>query len=296
MALIAGPTASGKSSLALSLAESRGGIIINADASQVYRDLRLLSARPSHEEERRAEHRLFGYLDGAIACSAATWAEDAKAEICRAHGAGRLPILVGGTGLYLRTLIEGIAPIPEIDPGIRQAVREMATHDAYDALLREDPAIAARLKPADRTRIGRALEVIRSTGRSILTWREDRTGGIGGEINLRAVVLIPDREWLYERCDRRFDEMIACGAAAEVAALLARGLPPTLPVMRAIGVPELAAHVRNEIDLETAAAAARQATRNYAKRQLTWFRNQPPESWSRAASAEEAAALMLRNN
>lgn len=296
MALITGPTASGKSSLALSLAESRGGIIINADASQVYRDLRLLSARPSHEEERRAEHRLFGYLDGAIACSAAMWAADAKAEIGRAHGAGRLPILVGGTGLYLRTLIDGIAPIPGIDPGIRQSVREMATHDAYDALLREDPAIAARLKPADRTRIGRALEVIRSTGRSILTWREDRTGGIGDEINLRAVVLIPDREWLYERCDRRFDEMIACGATGEVAALLARGLSPSLPVMRAIGVPELAAYVRGETDLETAAAAARQATRNYAKRQLTWFRNQPPESWSRAASAEEAAALILRNN
>src|SRR3546814_257132 len=237
VALIAGPTASCKSSLALSLAESRDGIIINADASQVYRDLRLLSARPSREEERRAEHRLFGYLDGAIACSAAMWAADAKAEIRRAHGEGRLPILVGGTGLYLRTLIDGIAPIPEIDPGIRQAVRELATHDAYDALLREDPAIAARLKPADRTRIARALEVSRSTGRSILTWREDRTGGIGGEINLRAAVLIPDREWLYERCDRRFDEMIACGAAAEVAALLARGLSPTLPVMRAIGVP-----------------------------------------------------------
>lgn len=288
MALIAGPTASGKSAIAISLAERTGGIIINADASQVYRDLRLLSARPSAEDEARAEHRLFGYLDGSVSCSAAMWSGDATAEIDKAHRQGRLPILVGGTGLYLRTLVEGIAPVPEIDPEIRAAIRDMDTAEAYKALCHEDAEAAAQLHPGDRTRVLRALEVIRSTGRPISDWRRERTGGIKDRVSLVATVLTPDRTWLYERCDRRFDEMVANGALEEVTALLARNLPPGLPVMRAIGVPELASYLRGESDLASAVSAARQATRNYAKRQLTWFRHQPPPEWLRHATAEAA--------
>ena len=263
------------------MAERTGGIVINADASQVYSDLRLLSARPSVEEERQAEHRLFGYLEGTIACSAAMWAADARTEIDRAHSVGKLPILVGGTGLYIRTLLDGIAPVPEIDPAIRSAIRDMPVAQSWAALQVEDEAAATRLKPTDISRIARALEVIRSTGRSILHWRQERVGGIGGRISLHPVLLTPDRALLYQRCDERFDMMIESGALDEVRALLAKDLAPDLPVMRAIGVPQLAAYLRREMPLEQAVDAAKQATRNYAKRQLTWFRNQPPETWPR---------------
>lgn len=292
MALIAGPTASGKSALAISLAERTGGVVINADASQVYRDLRILSARPSPEEEARVEHLLFGYIDGVEACSAARWAEDAKIAIGAAHDTGRLPILVGGTGLYIRTLIDGIAPVPEIDPVIREEVRAMDVADAHAALVREDPASTTRLNPADSTRVARALEVVRSTGRSILEWRRDKIGGIGSAITLCPVILLPDRALLYQRCDDRFGAMVAEGALDEVRALLGRKLSPDLPVMRAIGVPEIAACLRGERTLEETVAAGGQATRNYAKRQFTWFRNQPPVNWPRANSIEEAAAAL----
>ena len=176
IALIAGPTASGKSALALHLAETANGVVINADASQVYADLRILSARPDEAEMARAPHRLFGYRDAANACSAADWAEDAKAEIDAAHAAGQLPILVGGTGLYLRTLLYGIAPVPDIDPEIRSRVRSLPTHRAYFALTREDPEAAKRLAPQDTTRIARALEVIRSTGRTLSDWQQRLEG------------------------------------------------------------------------------------------------------------------------
>lgn len=295
MALIAGPTASGKSALALSLAERTGGIVINADASQVYSGLRLLSARPSVAEEAQAKHRLFGYLEGGIACSAAMWAADAQAEIDKAHSDGKLPILVGGTGLYIRTLLDGIAPIPEIDPDIRRAIRDMPVAESWASLQMEDEAAAARLKPTDVSRIARALEVIRSTGRSILHWRQERVGGIGGRISLTPVLLTPDRALLYQRCDERFDLMIEAGALDEVSALLAKELSPDLPVMRAIGVPQLAAHLRGEIPLDVAVEAAKQATRNYAKRQLTWFRNQPPAEWPRFSELSQANAhLQIR--
>ena len=292
MALIAGPTASGKSALALQLAERTGGVIINADASQVYRDLRILSARPTAADEARAEHRLFGYIDGAHACSAAQWAEDAKAAIANTHAAGRLPILVGGTGLYFSTLLNGIAPVPRIDPAVREAVRALPVAEAHMALAREDAPMAARLKPADRARIARALEVIRSTGQSILHWQMQREGGIGTDIALHPLVLLPDRAELYRRCDARFAAMLAEGAMDEARRLIDRGLNPDLPVMRAIGVPELAAVIRDEMPLEAAIAAARQATRNYAKRQFTWFRRQPSAAWPRVASAEEAAPFL----
>lgn len=290
VALIAGPTASGKSALALALAERHGGTIINADSAQVYRDLRIVTARPSHDEEARAPHRLFGHVDAADTCySAARWAYEARAEIDRATAAGSLPILVGGTGLYLRTLIDGIAPVPPIAPAIRAEVRAMALADAYAKLSARDPAGAAGLHPADTTRILRALEVVRSTGRPIAEWRRAREGGIGDRIDLSALVLLPPRDWLNDRIDRRFAAMVDAGAMEEVARLVARpDVPLDAPIRRAIGMPELAAAVLGEITLADAVARASLATRQYAKRQYTWFRNQPPPGWVRLEDVPEA--------
>ena len=288
VALIAGPTASGKSALALMLAEARGGTVINADSAQVYRDLRIVTARPSAEEEARAPHRLFGHVDAAdTGYSAVRWASEARDAIDAAVAAGSLPILVGGTGLYLRTLIDGIAPVPAIDPAIRAAVRAMPVADAYAALAAADPAQAAGLDAADTTRIARALEVIRATGRSIAEWRREQVGGIGGGIDLRPLILLPPRAWLDERIDRRFAAMVDDGATAEVAALTAReDVAPDAPVRRAIGVPELAAAASGASTLDEAVARAALATRRYAKRQYTWFRNQPPLDWTRSSETD----------
>ncbi|WP_338465827.1 tRNA (adenosine(37)-N6)-dimethylallyltransferase MiaA [Novosphingobium sp. ZN18A2] len=289
LALIAGPTASGKSDLAVRLAllaAERGqqAIVINADSAQVYADLAVLSARPTQEDMRGVPHRLFGTWNGAVACSAADWANAARQEITDAHAAGVLPILVGGTGLYIRTLLEGIAPVPEIDPAIRDRVRAMPVADAYAALQAEDAERAGRLAPNDASRITRALEVVRSTGHPLSFWQERREGGIGGMVTLLPLVLLPDRAWLYERCDRRFSAMFEDGAVEEAETLLARQLDPALPVTRAIGVREIAAMLAGELSREDAVAAGQQATRNYAKRQYTWLRHQLPHEWPRAAS------------
>jgi tRNA dimethylallyltransferase len=292
VALIAGPTASGKSALALAIAERHRGTVINADSAQVYRDLRVLSARPSAEEEDRAPHRLFGHVDGSEDHNAARWASEARGEIAAAHDAGRLPILVGGTGLYLRTLLDGIAPVPDIDPAIRAEVRALHVGEAHEALTIADPAAAARLNPADTTRVARALEVVRSTGRTLADWQATRIGGIGGDIALLPTILLPPRDWLHQRCDRRLAAMFEEGAVEEVRALIARGdVAPDAPVMRAIGVREIAAMLGGEIDRETALEAARTATRQYAKRQYTWFRNQPPAEWPRASETQTDSIL-----
>jgi tRNA dimethylallyltransferase len=283
LALIAGPTASGKSALALATAERARGTVINADSVQVYADLRTISARPSAGDEARAPHRLYGYRDGAEACSAAEWAEDAKRAIAEAAEAGRLPVLVGGTGLYIRTLLDGIAPVPEIDPAIRTAVRSFAVEHNYAALEVEDPGAAARLRPSDSTRVARALEVIRSTGRPLAEWQKERSGGIAGEVDLVPAILLPDRERLYARCDERFEKMMSEEGLEEVRSLLDRRLNPLLPVMRAIGVREIAAYLRGESTREEALQAGRTATRQYAKRQYTWFSRQPPAHWPRFA-------------
>lgn len=286
LALIAGPTASGKSDCAVRLAlalarQGRRGVVLNADSAQVYADLSILSARPSAEEMQGIEHRLFGTWDGAIACSAADWAQAATREIDALHAEGAVPILVGGTGLYMRTLLDGIAPIPPIDPAIRDAVRALPVADAYSALQHEDPDRAAALNANDTTRVARALEIIRSTGRPMSEWQNRREGGIGERIALHPLILIPPRDYLYARCDLRFAQMLDTGAVAEVEALLARNLDPGLPVMRAIGVPEIAAWLRRESTREEVLAQGAQATRNYAKRQYTWFRRQPPVAWPR---------------
>jgi tRNA dimethylallyltransferase len=300
LALIAGPTASGKSALALALAEQANGVIVNADSAQVYRDLRVVSARPGADEEARAPHRLYGYRDGTEACSAADWTADAARAIADAHTEGRLPILVGGTGLYLRTLLDGIAPVPAIEPAVREAVRGMLVSEAYEALSQEDPAAGERLRPSDTTRVQRALEVVRSTGRPLAEWQRERRGGINGAVALRPLLLLPPRDWLYARCDRRFEEMLSQQGLEEVRSLTARGLDPGLPVMRAIGVREIAAFLAGELSREQALEAGRTATRQYAKRQYTWFANQPPPDWPRFRAPtegdilDEALGLLLR--
>jgi tRNA dimethylallyltransferase len=259
-------------------------VVINADSAQVYRDLRVLSARPSEADMRGVEHRLFGEWDGAEPCSAADWAARAKREIEDAQLAGVLPILVGGTGLYIRTLLDGIAPVPEIDPVVRRTVRALAVADAYCALESEDPERAAALNRGDAARVARALEVVRSTGKPLAHWQQQRVGGIGDAIDLHPLVVLPPRALIYSRCDTRFERMLNHGAVEEVEALVGRNLPPSLPVMRAIGVREIAGYLRGAWSLDEALARGRQATRNYAKRQYTWFRRQPPQDWSRCES------------
>lgn len=266
----------------MKLAELSGGVIINADASQLYADLRILSARPSLEDEARVPHHLFGVIDGATPCSAADWAGMAKQAIGEAHAAGRLPILVGGTGLYIRTLLEGIAPVPEIDPAVRAEVRALTVEQSHAALTAADPESAARLKPADSQRIARALEVVRSTGTPLGEWQRRTEGGISRQVTLHPMILLPPRDWLYARADARFAAMLDQGAVQEVGALVARNLDPALPVMRAIGVREIAAWQREEIDHSQMLTIAATATRQYAKRQYTWFSRQPPASWNRS--------------
>ena len=292
LALIAGPTASGKSALALQLAKARNGVIINADSAQLYRDLPILSAAPSAEDRVAADHRLYGVRDGADPCSAADWAALARAESANVHADGRLPILVSGTGLYIRTLLDGIAPVPSIDPSIRDTIRNRPVADNYADLLRSDPEAAARLNPADTTRIARALEVVRSSGKPLSYWQQQRDGGIIDTVDLKPLILLPPRPWLYQRCDQRFAAMIDDGAVDEVRRLLTRALDPNLPVMRAIGVAEIASGSADIVTL------GQQSTRRYAKRQYTWFANQPPAHWPRylavydARSAIDALAML----
>ncbi|WP_085810203.1 tRNA (adenosine(37)-N6)-dimethylallyltransferase MiaA [Sphingomonas sp. TZW2008] len=296
LALIAGPTASGKSALALALAERTGGVVINADASQVYRDLRVITARPTLDDEARAEHRLYGHVDAAAEWSVAAWAVEARQTIAAVTAERRLPILVGGTGLYLRTLLDGIAPVPAIDPAIREAVRALPVGEAHAALRIADPAAAARLAPADTTRVARALEVVRSTGRPLADWQAERVGGIAGNVHLLPLIVLPDRAELFARIDRRLAMMFDEGAIEEVAALVARpDVPAEAPARRAIGVAQIAAMLAGTIDRATAIADAQAATRQYAKRQYTWFRHQPPSWWPRVVQPNGASLELYFN-
>lgn len=292
VALIAGPTASGKSALAIAIAEALSGTVINADSAQVYADLRLLSARPSEADEARVPHLLFGHVGAREVYSAARWANEATAEIDAAQAEGRLPVLVGGTGLYLRTLLDGIAPVPEIDPAVRSTVRALPVAEAHAQLQQLDPDAAARLAPADTTRVARALEVVQSTGHTLAHWQAVRIGGIGARIDLMPLILLPDRDWLIARCDARLSAMFDAGADAEVAALLAQpDVPDNAPVLRAIGVREVAGWLDGTHDRETALAKAQLATRRYAKRQYTWFRHQPPVDWPRTGVIDTGSLL-----
>ncbi len=266
-------------------------MIVNADSAQIYRDLRVLSAAPTDEEVRQAEHRLYGVQDGALPCSAAEWAEMARREVTDVQANGRTPILVGGTGLYLRTLLYGIAPVPAIDPDVRTRLRATMVKDNRLKLRTLDPEAAARLNPGDSARINRALEVILSTGRTLAEWQKERSGGIAGDVELKALILLPPRKWLYARCDERFAHMIDQGAVSEVERLIARELNANLPVMRAIGVREISAYLHGQSSLDEAIADGQQATRRYAKRQFTWFAHQPPADWPRFQEALDVDRL-----
>lgn len=281
--LIAGPTASGKSALALETATRTGAVIVNADSQQLYADLRMLSARPTVEEEARAEHRLYGVADAAEAWSVGRWSRAAMALLA---GLEDRPVLfVGGTGLYFTALTKGLADIPNIPLGSRDAAEQAFIAEGETAFRRRlsdlDPAAAARIEAGDRQRLTRAMAVAEHTGRALSDWNAD-TAPLLAPGSWTGLVVEPDRAALYARCDERVAHMVEAGALDEVRALVARGLDPALPAMKAVGVREFAAHLTGATSLEAAIEATRQATRNYAKRQLTWFRNQTPE-WRRAS-------------
>lgn len=299
--LIAGPTASGKSALALELASRADGVVINADSMQVYRDLRIITARPTPDEEARVPHRLYGYVDAAVNFSAGAWVVDAAKALEEAKAGGRLPIFIGGTGLYFKALTAGLSVVPPIPVEVREGVRARLERNGVEALHAElatrDPRAAERLNLRDRTRIARALEVIEATGRSLLDWHHEGQPPLLPKDSFRAVFLAPERDELYARIDARFGAMLGAGALDEVKRLAARGLDPLLPAMKAHGVPALIRHVRGELSLEEAATIGRADTRHYAKRQFTWFRHQLPEfEWVKPEEARGwlAAAVTAR--
>jgi tRNA dimethylallyltransferase len=288
--LIAGPTASGKSALALALAEAARGTVINTDSMQVYRDLRILTARPTPEEEARVSHRLYGHVDAAINYSAGAWVSDAAKVLEETRADGRLPIFVGGTGLYFKALTRGLSSVPPIPADVREAIRARLESDGPEALHAElakrDPAAAERLKLRDRVRIARALEVIEATGRPLADWHNEGLPPLLPPDGVVALFLTPDRTELYERIDRRFVTMVEGGALDEIAPLADRQLDPLLPAMKAHGVPALIRHLRGEISRDEAIAIGQLDTRHYAKRQFTWFRHQLPEfEWGEPGDA-----------
>lgn len=294
--LIAGPTASGKSALALDLARTHGGVVINTDSMQVYRDLRVITARPTPEEEAQVPHRLYGHVDAAVNCSAGMWVADAERVLTETHAEGRLPIFIGGSGLYFKALTRGLSAVPPIPSEVREAIRARLERDGpevlHGELRRRDPAAAERLKPRDRSRIARALEVVEATGRSLTDWHRDGLPPLLPPDDVTAVFLAPEREALYARIDARFETMLENGALDEVRRLASRRLDPLLPAMKAHGVPALIRHLAGELSREEAAAIGQLDTRRYAKRQFTWFRHQLPEfAW---VAPDAAAAWLTR--
>ena len=288
--LIAGPTGSGKSALALQLAQNTGGVVINTDSMQVYRDLRIITARPTAEDEALVPHRLYGHVDAAINFSAGAWVTDAAKVLSEVRAEGRLPIFIGGSGLYFKALTRGLSAVPPIPPEVREGVRARLEREGVEALhaelTRRDPVSAERLKPRDRTRIARALEVVEATGRSLTDWHREGLPPLLPPGEFSALFLAPERDQLYARIDARFDAMLATGALDEVAALAARKLDPLLPAMKAHGVPVLIRHLNGEITQEETAEIGRADTRHYAKRQFTWFRHQLPEfEWVKPEAA-----------
>jgi tRNA dimethylallyltransferase len=281
--LLAGPTASGKSRRALDMAQRTGAVIVNADSQQLYADLRVLSARPSVGEEALAEHRLYGVADAADAWSVGRWTRTVMPVLAALAAEGRPALLVGGTGLYFTALTTGLADIPDVPVGVRDAAAAAFDADGETAFRRwlaeVDPAAEARIKAGDRQRLTRAWAVAQHTGRALSDWTADTTPLLAPG-SWTGLVIEPEREALYANCDLRVADMVEAGALDEVRALMARGLDPALPAMKAVGVREFAAHLTGETTLAAAVEATRQATRNYAKRQLTWFRNQTP-GWAR---------------
>jgi tRNA dimethylallyltransferase len=286
--LIMGPTASGKSALALALAERLGGEIVNADSMQVYRDFRVLTARPSVKEEARAPHHLYGHVDAGELYSTGRWLADALAAIETIQARGSTPILVGGTGLYYKALTEGLADIPAADPDLRAALRERVEREGAPALHAElavrDALTASRLEPNDAPRILRALEVLETAGESITTLQANTKPALPRDA-WAGLALTPDRDALYASIDQRFEAMLAAGALDEVRAFAARKLDPALPAMKAHGAPALMAHLRRQMSLAEAGEIAKRDTRRYAKRQFTWIAGQMPD-WPRVVEVD----------
>ena len=293
--LIAGPTASGKSALALAVAERLGGVVVNTDSMQVYRDLAIITARPSSAEMARVPHLLYGHVDAAENYSVGSFLRDAAGVLESARVQGRIPIFAGGSGLYFKALTAGLAAIPPIPPEIRAVVRSRLEASGPAALhaelSRRDPVAAAHLRPNDRTRIARALEVVEATGRSITDWQRVGMPPLLDAAHTAKLFLAPDRAVLYRRIDARFDTMVSAGALDEVRALAVRHLDPLLPAMKAHGVPWLIRHLAGEISLAAAVAEAKKDTRHYAKRQFTWFRHQLAD-WPRVDPATACEVLM----
>ena len=293
--LIAGPTASGKSALALRLAAALDGVLINTDSMQVYRELRVLTARPSPDEESAVPHLLFGHVDGAVNYSTGLWLVEAAHALAEARRMGRLAIFVGGTGLYFKALIQGLSAIPDVPGEVRMAIRARAENMPaavlHAELARRDPETAARLRPSDPQRILRALEVLEATGKGLSSFQAQRAAPLLDMQIVLAVFLVSARHELTARIDARFEAMLAAGALQEAAALRERRLDPALPVMRAHGVPHLIAHLNGEISIGEAARLAKRDTRAYARRQLTFARHQLPQF--RWAMPEEAEAFFL---
>jgi len=294
--LIAGPTASGKSALALSVAKRTGGAIVNADSMQVYRELRILSARPDPDEEARAPHRLYGHVSIREAYSVARWLEEIAVVLEELRAEGRLPILVGGTGLYFTTLTEGLSQVPEIPDAIREHWRSRGREEGGEALhailAERDSVMAERLRPSDPQRIVRALEVVEATGRSLAEWQAETGPALLPAADCRRIVLAPERPHLRERIADRFDAMIAAGALDEARAIAAMDVDPSLPAMKAIGLPPMIAHALGLVTLENARERAVADTARYAKRQETWFRNRFAD-WERLEQGEAFAKLGL---
>jgi tRNA dimethylallyltransferase len=276
--VVAGPTASGKSALALSLAERFGGAVINADSMQVYRELAVLTARPGADALGRAPHRLYGIVPASVSFSAGRWRDLACAEIVAARVTGRIPIVVGGTGLYLKALMAGLARIPPVPESVRSTVRARIARDGSPALHAElaarDAASAARLMPNDAQRIARAIEVLEATGRGLADWQRAEQGADTNRLSFFVILVAPERAALHRAIAGRFERMISAGAIDEARALAGVGLDARLPAMKAVGVRELIRHLSGETTLAEASAAAVAATRRYAKRQVTWFRHQ----------------------
>jgi tRNA dimethylallyltransferase len=297
--LIAGPTASGKSALAIALAERLNGTVVNADSMQVYRDLRVITARPTEAEEARVPHMLYGHVDAAENYSTGQWCRDVGKALGEIAAKGRAPILVGGTGLYFKALTSGLAAVPPIPPQIRDAVRARLKADGvaplYAELTERDPLTAARLMPLDQSRITRALEVILATGRSLSDWHKEGMPPLVAPEGAIKVFLACERKALVARIEARFAAMLEAGALEEVRALAARNLDPLLPAMKAHGVPWLMRHRRGEITLAEAAAGSVMDTRRYAKRQVTWFRNQMKD-WTSVELARAEAEILRAIN
>jgi tRNA dimethylallyltransferase len=294
--LIAGPTASGKSALALDFAERHGGVIVNTDSMQGYAILNVLTARPGTEEMKRAPHHLYGHIHPSTAYSTGAWLRDVGKLIEERAFIGKRPIFVGGTGLYFRALSEGISQMPDIPKEVRERWRyelnEQGAPKLHRILMREDAPAAMKLKASDGQRIVRALEVLEASGRSILAWQAERGQPLIDRDSAHFFVIEPDRADLVARIDARFDTMIARGALDEVRELTALGLDPALPAMKAIGVPELQAAMAGEMGFPAAIQQAKIATRQYAKRQATWFRHQFDDRWQRLQPMNDLALTL----